>query len=862
MRLLSAFVAHEATTQFRATRFRVLSVAYVLLACAPAAAVASIASREDYVIGPASLAAALILFQPALTTLFAGILSVDAITREREENSFAVVSLAPISAAGYVLRRWLSIAIVAAPVTMVPQLAAAIFAVQSQRSVAGLAPFAWTWLLQVLPVLLIASAILLSLGTITGRTVLAILAFGALFTIGLGTVQDLLAYAHRKIDGPSGLFAIDEYTVSRLVWTIRGYWSLAIPSESGWPIEATFDTMLPNALIAVAVALMLLAITPAFLRRTKRDVRPWRISNTHPLRTFLKTLNRIREEYALDGGRQPADVAMMAIALLLAGGAITSLVARESRFIDLAAQRYAAEDSIEPRPMSSALVVRSARIEGNLGREIQTRAIYIIENRGTRAESHLAFELHPALTVKCNGCTRAWNRVGVTLDKPLAPGAARTIAFEVSGTPDAIDFAFTGRGEFKQLYNRYLRATTALELSDLSRSRIQPAATRDRMLLAASDFTPVPRYTKWEEREALLPPTKLELNLHSSLDAATSCGRGLNVRCTFPLATYTVAAARTRALPLSNDTTLLHLEPHTALARMHAPAITEALTMAERAWPGAIDAGGVVFERATEPGERMFYRDEDADIRSSGALHLVPEALFIRRKPMQPGVLAASMVASALASRRNVATNEQAFFSQLFVEVARTRLVREQRSASVSRDIRPDVEPLLTSGYSFAIQRQIRALFADLEYRVGADRVTQGIEDFLAMPGEGNGRQLIDAVAKRSGVNLDRFYNDYLAGNAIPVLTFENVQFSRSASGWEARGTLRNEGAGEVFCPIVLRTEHGSVRRVIRVDSNESIPFVIPAPHAPRALQLDPDRVCYRVSRIGLVENVEYRGGA
>jgi hypothetical protein len=86
------------------------------------------------------------------------------------------------------------------------------------------------------------------------------------------------------------------------------------------------------------------------------------------------------------------------------------------------------------------------------------------------------------------------------------------------------------------------------------------------------------------------------------------------------------------------------------------------------------------------------------------------------------------------------------------------------------------------------------------------------------------------------------------------------VKFSRNANGWEASGALRNEGTGEVFCPVVLRTEHGSIRRVIRVGSREAIAFAIPTPHAPRTLQLDPDRVVYRHAAIGIVDAIDFKG--
>jgi hypothetical protein len=216
---------------------------------------------------------------------------------------------------------------------------------------------------------------------------------------------------------------------------------------------------------------------------------------------------------------------------------------------------------------------------------------------------------------------------------------------------------------------------------------------------------------------------------------------------------------------------------------------------------------------------------------------------------------------SALLSCRAVAPHEQWFFTRFYEEAARARLGGESRSAVVSRTLSSD--PLLRVGNNLAAQVRLRAVLAELEYRVGADRaMRKASATSVAMPGEGNGRQLLDAIAKRANTDLDRFYRDYFSGESMPQLTFENVAFARTANGWEARGTLRNEGTGEVFCPVVLRTEHGSIKRVIHVDSAQKIPFAIPTTHAPRTLQLDPDRVCYRVSRIGLVDSVEYRGAS
>ena len=69
MSLFGAFLSHEATTQLRSARFRITAIAYAALAFAPAVAVAIVASRNDFIAGPATFAAAITLFQPMLTTL-------------------------------------------------------------------------------------------------------------------------------------------------------------------------------------------------------------------------------------------------------------------------------------------------------------------------------------------------------------------------------------------------------------------------------------------------------------------------------------------------------------------------------------------------------------------------------------------------------------------------------------------------------------------------------------------------------------------------------------------------------------------------------------------------------------------------
>jgi hypothetical protein len=137
----------------------------------------------------------------------------------------------------------------------------------------------------------------------------------------------------------------------------------------------------------------------------------------------------------------------------------------------------------------------------------------------------------------------------------------------------------------------------------------------------------------------------------------------------------------------------------------------------------------------------------------------------------------------------------------------------------------------------------------------------QGVDDFLAAPGTGTARELMDAIAKRGGVRLDRVWSDYFEGDALPQLTLADVKFTRRGAAWEVSGIVHNRDKGEVFCPVVLRTAYGSLRTMLHIDSQQKVPFVLQSTHEPRTLQLDPDKVVYRYAAVGTVDSVDYRGG-
>ena len=158
---------------------------------------------------------------------------------------------------------------------------------------------------------------------------------------------------------------------------------------------------------------------------------------------------------------------------------------------------------------------------------------------------------------------------------------------------------------------------------------------------------------------------------------------------------------------------------------------------------------------------------------------------------------------------------------------------------------------------------RLERVLADIDYRIGTDRLVAGVEDFLAAgPEAGTAKELLDAIGRRGGIDLDSYYENYFVGNALPKLTLAGVTFTRVADGWEARGSLKNEAGGEVLCPIVLRTAGGAVRTSLRVGAQSSTPFALRTQQEPRTLQLDPEKVVYRHAAVGVIESVDFKEGS
>jgi len=449
--LLGTFLSHEALTQLRSTRFRAIGAVYVLASSAPAIFAFVVAGRASYAVGSATYAALLDFAQPLLTLLLAGLISVDAITREREEGSFAVVSLASLSATGYLLRRWLAVIVMLLPLTIAPRLIGAGLAAVQLRQLPLLAAFAGGWALHVLPVVVIVSALALALGTINGSTILAIVVAFLLMTAGLDEVNDIAAHWHRHFDGPAGMVVPDGRVLTQLQWSIRGWYEPRLPTEAAYPLGEVWRTVSPQGALLFGFGALFLGIATVYLRRTRRNLRVWsKPRPDHPLRSFLRLINRLRDEYSPDGSIGAAEWIAIASGVVLFGASIGFLETRTRLFERLGAERYAAYTEVQPLAMTPEVVPLGARVRASLARDGHVRAHteLTLRNEGTRPVAHLGFTLNPLVTLVGvrvssgrSSLVRRWQRVGLDLDPPLGAGQSRTFTFDIDGTPGDIDVA-------------------------------------------------------------------------------------------------------------------------------------------------------------------------------------------------------------------------------------------------------------------------------------------------------------------------------------------------------------------------------------------------------------------------------------
>lgn len=902
MRLLAAFIAHELRTQARSLRFRVIAALYAAAASGPAVLIWLRRSQGTAVIGGATYAAETLEILPLLTAVLAALISLDAVTREQDEGAWSTVGLAGMSSAGYLLRRWLALQALLIPLTAIPLAVAVAAAVAANGpGVVSPEPFVMPWLIHVVPVALTFSALALGVGTIAGGALNAFL-LGAFVLLAVpDLVNALLGGLGLRLSGP--LEWLDLPRVSRSIARVV---HLNQP-ESGWghsfpfPVSETpFDAgvavrqILVRAAVPVALAACVLGLAVRYLRRTRPDVRPWRVRPDHPLRTFLKTVARLRERYTPDPAPARTDLLALGIALLLTAGASALVIGHTRRFEALGRARFAAETSEGPAPTPADVLPGAWRVEGTLGpeRRVDLQVTAEMRNQGTTPRGHLAFELNPRLRIAearagegTLALARSWDRLAVELTPPIPPGGRRELRFHLTGEPAEalIDPVIFDYPSFHKRLSDHLHARFARELLNFTSSYEAPAISPRRIRLRAPDLSPIPRYQPWKldedlrvETETYTPQADVTVALSGlpGVLLADTCGDvGRSGRlagsCRLPLKELAVLGGRYRTLsPPESGTTVAVYPAHARLGELHLAFLNGGERKLEEAWPGLADLRRMVVLEWS--GDRLFdadpvgvglatyWRDpSELPVSVLGNLALISEGDLAQADTLlKPEGFLAEMVASRLARRRPFAQEDSRLFRHLFRELALQRLGLGSESGAAVEGLRPGQGgvvsvPPPTEGYGTLYwSMRFPALLVGLRHRMGEEALRQAIEDLLS---HGDGQRpctrqdLYDTLARHGGPDLPRFLQDNLVDGKIAEPVLAGVEFHQAPDGWRVTGRMHNRGEAQALCKVVLTTDLGPVAAMVQADGGKDGAFELRTPRRPQAVLLDPDKECHRL---------------
>ncbi len=913
MKLTAAFVAHELRTQARSLRFRVLATAYVAAASAPAAIAYLRRLDHGLTFGGATYAAEVMAPLPLLTAVFVFLISLDGITREQEEGAWSTITLARLSSAGYLLRRWLALLVVLLPLTAVPLLAAAAAAAAGSGAV-NLGPLVVPWSMLVVPLTLVTSALAVGLGTIAGGAVNAFLFGGLALVLIPSLANSLLAHFGVRLTGPLAWIDIRSlvFSVRRMAAALgpNSVWIPTFPlavSESPYDAGVAAEQYLAQAAVPAALAAAVLGLAVLFLRRNRPDVRPLRIGPEHPLRTFLTSLARLREQYTPDAVPAREDLLAMSLALLVTAGCSGLVLGRAHRYQALGDTRFAAEESAAPAPTPDDLVPGRWRLEGTIGpgREVTLAVAAEIRNVGRQPRAHLAFELNPFLRITGAAAgegqlvvSRHWDRMAVDLTPPIPPGGRRELRFHLAGEPEEVAFGLPRNLEagFYTLFSRHLHARFSRDAADLSRSFLVPAISARRVDLAASALVPVPRYHSWKldddlfvPEETFLPPADVSLSLAvpRGLFLADSCGGvaregHLASRCRLSPAELAVAGGRYRVLagPAPSGATIAVYPFHAAQGELHLGFLTRGTRKLEEAWPGLGGLRRTVVLEWPEPfvhdldassyaWSRLWDYPGEQNVRVRGDIVLLRETDLIQTRPLDPDSLVAEIVASRLPRRRGVAPNDAFFFRQLFRNLALQRLGLGNESRATVTGLRPGQEasvhiapPTEPSSFTYW-RRRFPALVSALRMRMGEESLRRAVDELLSRRGRQplTREELFALLRQRSEAPLERMIEDFFVQGLLPEPVLEGVELRRTAEGWRVTGRMVNQGDGEALCKIALTTDLGPVETTARAGAGAAGTFELTTARRPQAVWLDPDRECHRLIRsVFFADRVYFEG--
>lgn len=908
MRTFLELVRIEALLQGRSLRARGAVLVFLVAAIAPAV-LAARAQNGELLLGSSTYVADVLTFLPQLAAVLAAVLSLDAIVRDRRSGAWSVLSLTPMSNAGYVLRRWGALVTLLLPLSALPLAAALVLARVHDAPSGPLVNAVLPWLCRVVPVVAGVSAAALGAGTLADGLVPGILLLATLAVVAPALLQRALAPARRHasvelspwLDPENAERRILFYRIALRPDRFRDLRAVVPATESPLPARVFATATLATGLLPLAGCALLLGASSATLRRATPDLPPWRPRPGHPLRTLLGLASRLRPRFARDPHPAVADRALRLGVALFACGALGLWWARDAHYRRDMEATHALQISGWPAPTPATVVPVEARLDASLdarGRAAATSEL-TLRNDGGAPVRHLALTLLPSVELASLTADRGsvaserrGERLAVELDPPLAPAESRRLRATTRGTPARVDLALRSPGAPFELRYRVQAHSLAADLKDLALSLTRPAALPERIDLGWGDLAPQPRFAPWTLQrasgfagggldllptESAAPPTRLTVAIAAPRGVllADACGGAGDARiqsaCTMPLRDWALAGGRLVTVP-GLPVTFGVLPPHRAHATRLAEGLAGLPELTRRAWAtsGALPPPVLLEESpdwAGDPrrGIASFSGYEEQvgmfALRTAGSLVRVPEALLVRDRPLDAANVVAATLAQTLLRRRLLDPVDQPVIEGLVREVVLARLGRTTPGGATIACRRLDLPSFRVSlldaedrEYS-GWRRRLVAVTRELLARVGAEAVERGIERFLARGDAAGGaaddprgglRELLAAVAAESGADLSVLVRDGFERGALPELGLADVRLTGGDGAFTVSGRVVNEGTGEARCPVSVTTPAGSVDTSVVVPEKGAATFTIATRVAPQAVLLDPDAACLR----------------
>lgn len=897
MKGLLAVVRWELRLQARSWRSRAAVLVYVALCAVPP--VFLLGRSHDF--GPATFLDHLLRVQPFLTLLLTLLASGHRSGLATWPETWPVLASAPMGSGRYLLGRWAAVLALVVPVSAVPLLVAAGLAVAAGGDWPAAMAWLASWASRILPLVLVASALWLGAVTILGNELAALLATFVALDLAFAALNKLLFPLRLYVDLSLTLGAYRDLTMWTMLLRQRGaddYPEYFTASEAPMDVQATLEQALAASFLGGAVAVSVLALAVAYVRRTRRDLKPRPVRPDHPLRTYLPAILRLRERLAPGAGPSRGDLAVMGCGVLVLAGALAVHAARQRHFQGLAWERHAVETGDPFEPLGTEVKPRAWSVRGSIdGSAMDLEIAGTLAHEGGAPRSRLAFALNEHLAVedlvvpgRRATYERAWDRLLVTVEPPLAAGETLELRWRLAGEPGELEFPFwyLGRDSFVTAAERFLTARFPRDLSDLSTSLKARAISPSGVELRAPALAPVPRYTEWTltprdlsggrevPEETVLPEAELEIELSvpPGLVLADTCGhlsrrqdgRGrLAGRCRTALSTYAVYGGRLEVLE-GDGVAFAALPAHRELAARYRESLAQAARLSQKAWPGLPGFDGLV-AMEHRSGETMWWMWREFHLR--GQLLLIHEHALATGFLPDGERLVADLLSRDLIARRPLDESQAYFFREAFAALMMQRMgVARQKDATVGGQ--PWLKQILAEPLIATEKRggelwrvRLPAVLIDLENRVGSRALYGALDRFLAAGGPpGTVEELLALVEEESGVDLERFYRDFAAGPAMPELRLAGVEWRRQGRDFRVTGRVENHGTGEVVCPLLVKTELGTIKTVVTVGEKAPAAFDVSVTARPHTVHLDPEGTCHRwvtVGRIAL-ERVELKG--